>query len=377
MILRGSDLSRRVKEKASPRYQLLSSEIPSEVVAKVVIDTALGNDRLSQLPEATGSGKVREMHGSPKVLCSESILRSLVLLCFIWFCNSAASYGQSTKLPSLHMDRYVAPFACRTLLVPNDLVYTQQTLLEVGGSFPNVSAAGKSATLASLTNRGMAAAEPVKPWIAGFETEGPMTGGFPAIRYTRYIQRRISAGFRLKHDDDHTGAAVLRGAGGQVQLRPCGEANATGRQNWTVNTDATGLIGLAGADLWLALSPRSNGDTQPVVVLSRNQSNALKFEFLPAGRGQRGAEVWIRTAETVSGTGELLCLDDFSSAPRHPSRLPVGGVFLGGCDDMSGAETWVALGAEHWSTRNKPKWLVCGSTDDEQCLTAAPAAISN
>jgi hypothetical protein len=166
------------------------------------------------------------------------------------------------------------------------------------------------------------------------------------------------------------------GAVGGVQLHPCGgEANATGRQNWTIATDANGLIGLAGADLWLALLPSpTNGTDQPVVVLSRNRSAALKFEFLPAGRGQRGAEVWIRTAEPVSGAGELLCLDDYASAPHRPSRLPVGGVFLGGCDDMSGAETWVAAGAEHWSTRNKPKWLVCGSTDDEQCLTAVPTA---
>jgi len=174
-------------------------------------------------------------------------------------------------------------------------------------------------------------------------------------------------------------AAILGPAGGVVRLEPCGgEANASGRQNWTVATDADGLIGLAGADLWLAVSPSpTNSTDQPVVVLSRNRSAALKFEFLPAGRGQRGAEVWIRTAEPVSGAGELLCLDDYASAPHRPSRLPVGGVFLGGCDDMSGAETWVAAGAEHWSTRNTPKWLVCSSTDDEQCLTAAPTVVGD
>ena len=104
------------------------------------------------------------------------------------------------------------------------------------------------------------------------------------------------------------GASTAGGAGsegtGGVQLRPCGEANATGRQNWTVGNDTDGAIGLAHADLWLALDPGSLGAAKPRVVLSRNRSAALNFEFLPAGRGQRGAEAWIRT--TVSTRPELL-----------------------------------------------------------------------
>ena len=159
--------------------------------------------------------------------------------------------------------------------------------------------------------------------------------------------------------------------GAAVALRPCGEANATGWQTWTIgDANNQGPIGLAGADLWLALAPGSPPTVpQPRVVLSRNRSAALSFDFLPAGHGQRGTEAWIRT--TGHNKWPLgLCLDDFSSAPHHPTTLPVGGIFLGGCDVMNGAETWVALGAEHWSTRHKPHWLVCGSTADEQCLTA-------
>ena len=160
-----------------------------------------------------------------------------------------------------------------------------------------------------------------------------------------------------------------------VQLRPCGEVNATGRQNWTVGDGNNhGPIGLAGADLWLALAPGSLPTCmQPVVVLSRNRSDALSFDFLPAGHGQLGTEAWIRT--TGHNSWPLgLCLDDFSSAPHHPVGLKVGGIFLGGCDVMNGAETWVALGAEHWSTRHKPKWLVSGSANHEQCLTAVTSS---
>lgn len=173
---------------------------------------------------------------------------------------------------------------------------------------------GKSTSFPNATHAGMSAAEMVAPWLAGFESEDPAKGGCPA----------------LKHDD------VDAGGVGAVQLRPCGEANATGRQNWTMQTDANGLIGLAGADLWLALWPAATGST-PRVVLTRNRTTALNFEFLPAGHGQRGAELWIRTTKPVSGPGELLCLDDYSSAPHHPPSLPPGGIFLGGCDDMSGA----------------------------------------
>ena len=215
---------------------------------------------------------------------------------------------------------------------------------------------GKSTSFPNLTHAAMTPAELVAPWIQGFETEDVTKGGCPAI----------------KHDDGESTVQRKGGAAVGVRLLPCGgKANAAGLQNWTVTTDASGLIGLAGADLWLALSSPGDSTDQPLVGLTRNRSAALVFEFLPAGRGQRGAEVWIRTSEPVSAAGELLCLDDFASAPHHPSHLPTGGIFLGGCDDMSGAETWVAAGSEHWSTRNKPKWLVCGSTDDEQCLTAA------
>ena len=221
---------------------------------------------------------------------------------------------------------------------------------------------GRSTSFPNLTHAAMAPAELVAPWIQGFETEDVTKGGCPA----------------LKHDDGES--TVQRQGAGVVGVRllPCGgKANAAGLQNWTVETDANGLIGLAGADLWLALSSSANTTDQPFVVLTRNRSDALMFEFLPAGRGQRGAEVWIRTIEPVSAAGELLCLDDFASAPHHPSHLPIGGVFLGGCDDMTGAETWVAAGSEHWSTRNKPKWLVCGSTDDEQCLTASSPVVDD
>jgi hypothetical protein len=169
------------------------------------------------------------------------------------------------------------------------------------------------------------------------------------------------------------------GDGTGLQLRPCGEANATGRQNWTVGDgNNNGPIGLAGADLWLALMDPAGAPSpaQPRVVLTRNRSAALNFDFLPAGHGQRGTEAWIRTTGQPSWQPGGLCLDDFSSAPHHPSSLPPGGIFMGGCDEIDGAETWVALGAEHWSTRHKPHWLVCGSTENEECLTAGPVESS-
>ena len=241
------------------------------------------------------------------------------------------------------------------------------------------------------------------------------------------------------------GAPPAAGGGaGVVQLRPCGEANATGRQNWTAG-DGNGdgpRLGLAGADLWLALEPGSLGAAKPLVVLSRNRSAALNFEFLPAGRGQRGAEAWIRTTVSTPRRTRThaACRWQRNSPLPHPppphpfasshvplacraartgsleasawttspalrtirrasppavsscmtqaisdlnlifhARLPAERLRCGcrgGCDDMDGAETWVALGAEHWSTRNQPHWLVCGSTDDEQCLTAVAGPVS-
>lgn len=101
----------RLGVKESPRYLLISGR-PAEA-AEVIVDIARGNGRLDQLPRtresgragfdiqvASDAGAVREMRGSWRLLCSHSVLRSLVPLCLIWFCISAGFYGQSINLPS-------------------------------------------------------------------------------------------------------------------------------------------------------------------------------------------------------------------------------------------------------------------------------------
>jgi hypothetical protein len=141
------------------------------------------------------------------------------------------------------------------------------------------------------------------------------------------------------HDADGGRASRL-----QLQLQPCGStANATGRQNWTIGDgNNQGPISLAGAALFIAVEPRQTA-SQPRLVLTRNRSAALNFEFLPMGRGQRGAEAWIRTTGLPAGPRQPggLCMDDTFSAPHHPRGLPPGGIFLGGCQSMEGGETWV------------------------------------
>jgi putative MFS transporter len=101
----------RLGVKESPRYLLISGH-PAEA-AEVIVDIARGNGRLGQLPGVRDSGRagfvieiapdagaVRDMRGSWRLLCSQSVLRSLVPLCLIWFCISAGFYGQSINLPT-------------------------------------------------------------------------------------------------------------------------------------------------------------------------------------------------------------------------------------------------------------------------------------
>jgi hypothetical protein len=158
------------------------------------------------------------------------------------------------------------------------------------------------------------------------------------------------------------------GSDGSVRLRPCAGANddprSTLSQRWVMG-EADGTIMLAGADLWLALAPNS-----AQVAISRNKSHALAFEFLPAGRGQRGAEAWIRTTGEPKGQPGGLCLNDDISTPsgHTPKGLPAGGIFLGGCDDMDGAETWVENRSDAGST------LESGSVMAATCLTAVDHA---
>ena len=173
----------------------------------------------------------------------------------------------------------------------------------------------------------------------------------------------------LRAPADAAAAAALRlpaeaAADGAVGLRPC--VNAARGQRWATGGE-DGTIGLAGADLWLAVASDTTvidpADASPRVVLSRNRSAALSFEFLPAGRGQRGPEVWIKTTGKPKGQPAGLCLNDDASAPRSklPPKLPKGGIFLGGCGDMDGAETWVNAGVNA---------SLSSSSADNLCLTA-------
>ena len=131
---------------------------------------------------------------------------------------------------------------------------------------------------------------------------------------------------------------ALRILGEGARLSGFNYGTAARGQRWATGGE-DGTIGLAGADLWLAVANDTTvidpADASPRVVLSRNRSAALSFEFLPAGRGQRGPEVWIKTTGKPKGQPAGLCLNDDAAAPRskRPPKLPKGGIFLGGCDD--------------------------------------------
>eukprot|EP01050_Picozoa_sp_SAG11_P013335 SAG11_NODE_1549_length_4701_cov_1.707518_3_plen_441_part_00 len=171
-----------------------------------------------------------------------------------------------------------------------------------------------------------------------------------------------------------------------LSLELCGNVSRNQQQRWTISdphgriglvVDGTGSGSAATVSWWLARAPQSVAP--PClgclgVQLSRNQSSALKFEYLAVGRGNLGGEAKACIRRYAHGACALsgLCLNNGWS---DPGSGPESAVFLGGCDDVDGVETWVQN--QTVTPRSVSSTLIsmsspCGGPrcETRQCLTA-------
>eukprot|EP01052_Picozoa_sp_SAG31_P044617 SAG31_NODE_7848_length_1583_cov_1.797170_1_plen_462_part_10 len=164
-------------------------------------------------------------------------------------------------------------------------------------------------------------------------------------------------------------------------LMRCG--NTSEPQRWTIG-DPSGRIGLllpgnsSGSmaptvSWWLALEPSGAAPPCPGcrrVVLSSNHTVALRFEYLPAGHGSLGAEAKACVRQFASGPCDLtgLCLNDGWSYPgTGPEKSEL---FLGGCDDADGVETWVQNQSSRGRAGGSTLVSMSSPSDVRECLTA-------